>query len=684
MADKIVQVTASKIVVTNPVYSPKLVELPVPKLVVANAQPVAITTSVENLKLTGIVTNMGEGSIPNPFLFKRLNDEYTNTDVVSMQYLQTKLEQAITPDQFSRVVNYGRVFQEVQTPSDIYKIFFVNKVVATPLISVDTPALTVIKPFKDFGRLLDVPAIVLGKTLSPQVAYIQELVNLAYLKNSNETVVSGEDFRRQVDFKRSFHNTVYATDDFLGNANIDDDQTARVGKTLVNWATSIDIHKVNASKSLITPTATSEQKSFALTKPPTSQSFLSSQTSLGFAKMLSSTSTPADQFNYQTGKALTNISAVGEQHTTQVLKLLVTQAESTEQKQVNLQKPLFSNTVNSDTVIKTWQAQRQFASQTNTGTHISFGIGYRLLDNLVSSEQNQKSFEKALSTTFNPIDQINTQVDYIRSFLDLVNSTDDFFGSANIDDDQTARVGKHILNTLLPTDQHSIVSLKGLNTQYFAGEQARLQTSKVLSSTFSSTELAVYAAGKVLLSTSAAIEQQSFSTSKLLATVSTSTDTFSRIVSYNRQLTDLFITGNFVTKNINKELITPTTTTEQITTQTDFKRLLSNLINGTEQTAKISQTPKQELVLLQEQARKSTTKVLQTIVLQQEDLVQKIPKKTLLSQTNTGESIDFFKFGNRFFNEIATTNDSGVINNQGYFAESYVEPGYAGTNTNFS
>jgi hypothetical protein len=52
------------------------------------------------------------------------------------------------------------------------------------------------------------------------------------------------------------------------------------------------------------------------------------------------------------------------------------------------------------------------------------------------------------------------------------------------------------------------------------------------------------------------------------------------------------------------------------------------------------------------------------------------------STTIPGDLIN--KTVNPTYNILATTADSGLINNQGYFAGTYVIPGYVGTNTNFT
>lgn len=420
-----------------------------------------------------------------------------------------------------------------------------------------------------------------------------------------------------------------------------------------------------------------------LTKPLFSTGTLASQTKLNLGKPLASTGTFVDLARYGVQKQLSSTSVSDDQHTVRALKTLVTQFNSTDVRQANLQKQLASQTSNQDLFSRVWQAQKQFVETVPTTTLISFDTGLVLVQPLSTQEQSAKNSGKLLLTNFVSSDQISNVVDYKRSFLDFVATTDDFFGNANIDDDQTARVEKNLITWLTPVDQHSVSGVKILSTDYAAQEQAELQSTKVLQSLAEYNDTATYKVDKTLNSALAPSDQPAFNTAKPLQNSFASTDTFDRTVTFNRQPVDLVASSDVVAKTSNKNLISPAVFADQVITQTDFKRTLTSISNTTELVAKVSNLVKQELVLLPEQLRKQTAKILATGFLQQ-DLVQKTPKKVLSSQAVSSDIISFFKFGNRIFSEIATTNDSGVINNQGYFAESYVEPGYAGTNTNFS
>jgi len=59
------------------------------------------------------------------------------------------------------------------------------------------------------------------------------------------------------------------------------------------------------------------------------------------------------------------------------------------------------------------------------------------------------------------------------------------------------------------------------------------------------------------------------------------------------------------------------------------------------------------------------------------------PSKLLLSEKFALEEISTFIFTNRILEDEAQNSDSGLINNQSYFAEAYTTPGYVGSNTTF-
>jgi hypothetical protein len=251
MADKIVLITAQKPITGNYTYQPKPATAEIPKLVVAKPPEQPLVTGTENNLLAKIiVTNMGEEVFPNPQLFKRVHDYYQVNDTVTLTYRSVKFDQVAVNDTVT--LTYRSVFQELQVTSDSYKVFVVNKGVRDTAQLVDQNSKRVQKQFSNLFNTADVPQVTYGKNLLNTVSVTTELVKLAYKKAANDLVTSTDILNRTVNFNRSFADVVDATDDFFGDANIDDDQIAQVGKTLVSWLTSTDVRAVTATKILQT------------------------------------------------------------------------------------------------------------------------------------------------------------------------------------------------------------------------------------------------------------------------------------------------------------------------------------------------------------------------------------------------------------------------------------------------
>ena len=687
MADKIVLINAQKPITGNYTYLPKPAIADTPKLVVAKPTDTQVTTNIDTqLLVKVIVNNLGEEVLPNPYLFKRAQDYYIPIDTLAITFISVKLEQVNLTDQFARAVQYNRIFQNSVLAAESYTVTFGRNILESTQV-IDTPQKSVQKIFFNTSAATDTPQIRYGKGLFNQITN-NELVYVSVNKLIPEPVVSTDALTRVVDFKRSFADIADATDDFYGLTNADDDQTARVGKTLVTWLASTEVKSILMRVLKLDTASVLEQKQLWLNKPLISNLLQQDQTAASIGKILLTDFTNSDISSRNVGKVLLNTQQLIDIRQSDVFKVLASLSNTADLARFSTSKILQDNYSASDVLTRYWQAQRVFADTAQFGTGVNvevieFYIARKVNDSTTVSSQTTLNTDKILSSAYSVPDVFNRKVDYIRLFTDSFATTDDFFGAANVDDDQTARIGKNVLTWLSPAEQHSVFGLKVLNTQYFAAEQVRLRPTKVLQSAFGNTDQLSYTANKLLNSAGVTQDSQVFSVTKPLSSAFVSTDDFSRTVVYNRQPTDLSVASDVSSSLANKALTTQTTVGDVTTTQTDFKRILNSIVSNNELVASAIQAIKQDLIATPEQVRKRNTKVLAT-ELSQQDVLQKTPNKALSSQSTTSDVFTFFKFGNRVFSEIATTNDSGVINNQSYFAESYVEPGYAGTNTNFS
>ena len=754
MADKIVQVTAPKITATSVVYSPKVVDLPVPKLAVGNAQPVKITTSVENPRLSGTVTNMGEDSVPNPYLFKRLSSDYLVADTVRVTYKSTKLDLTTTSDQANVVVTFNRRFEELLAPLDNYKVFFVGKTLADTVSNEDVLQVRFQKLQQDSVSVLDPKSITLLKQL--QSAYsTSEQVNLNYQKTSLETVFAQDVFARVVNFTRNFESLADATDDFFGLANLDDDQTARFGKTLTSFSETTSEPKLAFGKLLFTDFSAQEQLAVNLTKPLNSQSSTTTQNKFALTKPTVDLATFTTQQVFTVGKILDSESVTGTQLTLLANKVVNTQTTATEvlaantlkqladpaqaqsQNKFSLVKPrtdsvefdstqTFSvaKTLNTDSSTddlvvfaankqlqdpaktqsvasiladkklvteftaqdqfsRIWQANSSFSSLTDFSSLTTFDVGRILLDTFETQSTTTVQAAKQLFSEVDLGDSFIRAVSYNRSLLDVVSSTDDFYGTANVDDDQTARFGKNVVTVLDTGDTKLFSATKVLSSQMLTDEQTVLQVQKPFSSTAQFEHQTSFSTGKNLLDLVDVPELVNKQTTKTLNTSFVPEDSVSLQASYFRTVQEQVDFGDTNLKSAFKVAVDLATLDDSFSRVVDFNRTLSSTANNTDAKSAQVTAQKQESTNATDVATKSSRKSLLDAA-NTGQLVKAAVEKGLVSQASTGEFLSFFKFGNRFFNEIVLASNPGVINNQSYFLESYAEPGYVGTNTYIS
>ena len=681
MADKIVLITAQKPITGNYTYQPKPATAEIPKLVVAKPpeQPLVVSTE-NNLLAKVIVTNMGEESIPNPELFKRVHDYYQVNDIVTLTYKSVKFDQAAVADQFSTIVQYRRVFQELQVTSDSYKVFVVTKGVRDTTQLVDQNSKRVQKQFSNLFNTADVLQVQYNKNLLNTVGVTTELVKLAYKKAADDLVTSTDILNRTVNFNRSFVDVVDATDDFFGDANIDDDQIAQVGKTLVSWLTSTDVKAVVLRVVKADVANTTDQKQAQLTKPLLSLTVSTDQAKTFAQKTLVTGYTTSDLTTQATSKSLLDVGITGDTAILLARKTLASVGVVQQQLRYAATKPLFSNFVAGDQVVIAWDIKRVFADQT-TNTHLlQFDVSKNLQSSSIAAEQKLLNFNKTLNTGYVTADVFSRTVDYVRKFTDTIDATDDFFGNANIDDDQTARVGKTRIDWVVPQEQLQFNSAKTLNTQFTRLDVLSNRLTKVLQSNSVTQDSSVLRAGKTLASAANSSDQSVKRATKTLLDTSTATDQFSRVVNYQRSFLELVDPTEVVQLTPRKVLLSPAVATDSFSRTVAYVRQLASQTSNSEHRVFDLQVNKLDTGTLTDVRAVTATKILQT-AFTRSDTVANTPKKVVAELVTSSDTVSFFKFTNRFFNEIIAAQSSGIINNQSYFAEDYVQPGYAGTNT---
>jgi hypothetical protein len=195
-----------------------------------------------------------------------------------------------------------------------------------------------------------------------------------------------------------------------------------------------------------------------------------------------------------------------------------------------------------------------------------------LLDTSTTTETKAAQVTKPLTDSYSSSDLLTRSVNFIRSFQDLVDATDDYYGAATVGDDEYASFNKNVSDILTKLD---IV---------------RFSVSTILQDIL-----------------------HNFDTSKY---------TF---------------TKPFTETTLNTETATKTTNTLQLDVTGLYNR----------------------------------------------DLAKFTPQPNKFDSIVFTDILTYLKSTANLFTDSIHLTDSGTINNQNYFASSYVTPGYAGTNVNF-
>lgn len=614
MADKLVQVGSVNITTDNYTYLPKSVDVSAPSIVVSNVTNPEITSNVDYAaKINVVTTNIGEESIPNPSLFSRRQDYYNISDIISVTYKLQKLDLVYTTDSFSRVINYSRIFQESQTTNDSYTIFNLITERRDYVFTADVFSNAYSKYTTDSIQRFDESKLTVGKLLV-DLNKLLDTATITSYKVSKDSVSTSDIYSRTVDYTRVFDDLVDATDDFYGLANLDDDQIAYFSKVLSSSLATTEIRSISLSGFKTDNLVTVDQASYDIDKVLVSTTnSIQDSAVISALKSVGSVGSIYESQKFLADKAVLDTGVAQDSDYSYYLdKILIDLSTSSDQLQKESYKVLVDSNLLSDVAATQWSAYRGYADTSITYSQQSFDISSVLTDGLLLQDLNSFIVAKTLvSTELSSTEVFIRKVDYVRQFSNFVNATDDFYGLANLDDDQVVYFGKNIVDEI------------------------------DLLTTFS------YTISKALISASSAEEQAAFNLSKSLSSELSGIADSSLVMYSSKIISDTTQTGEIFSKILNTQYA------NQISSNTVIENSISKLAESSIYFA---------------------------------DTITAVVTGKGISESIaiTDDVISFFKYGNRFFFETAAIGSSGVINNQNYFAGTYVEPGYVGTNTYIS
>jgi hypothetical protein len=236
--------------------------------------------------------------------------------------------------------------------------------------------------------------------------------------------VHASDQITQVVVTKQFEELVDSTDDFYGEANVDDDEYASFDKVLADYGTFSDaFDRLVSYIRLFTETAA-----------------LLEQVELASTKVVADQTANSELVNLDGYKVTNDQATTLETRLVEVQQVSEETATSSEQAYLATSTVYSDQATNSDEFSRFYEAVRIFTELTQTTERVE-----QLVER-VSSDQ--AGFTELVTQTVQKLslDQATTSeqqtFDFYGVYEELVDATDDFYGAANIDDDEYAAVDK--------------------------------------------------------------------------------------------------------------------------------------------------------------------------------------------------------------------------------------------------
>jgi len=426
---------------------------------------------------------------------KILLDQSTNAETINKLLNKIYLDQTLLAQQNTKLV--AKVFNDksnyiIDTNSKIYSkntldqttnsdfnIKLISKTTQDQPITSDILKSASIKIFNNSISSQDINYILTS---------LQKLDNIQTIST----------FFTIVNFIKIFSDQVDATDDFYGLANIDDDQIASFQKVIIDQITLLDqfIRQVNFYRSLSDITSGITESSSKDINPNYRDQFNTSElNSKNISKITQDQTANSEQVKFTSTKILNDqldatddfygLANIDDDQIASFQKVLADYLTgTTEYTSKNINKILLDQSTNAEIINKllnkiyldqtllaqqnTKLVEKVFNDKLNSLIDTNSKIySKNTLDQTTSSDLNIKVVQQNLvdiarsldnrlvSTSKSIVDQTQLQetINFLRVttvyYFDQVDATDDFYGLANIDDDQLASVGKVLASSTL-------------------------------------------------------------------------------------------------------------------------------------------------------------------------------------------------------------------------------------------
>lgn len=453
------------------------------------------------------------------------------------------------------------------------------------------------KFLKEIQVVGDQAALGVGKRFYEVQAITDSTTYLLFKKGSLETLFTTES--RTFTMAKQFADTVHATDDFYGNANVDDDEVmlfsktltveqqhvadvahSSIGKRATDTVSKSDVESMTFGKTRTDTATTSETKSFVISKNLTDTLHAGDEFNataltddgevMVFGKSLFDSFTQADFVSVQAEKATNDTATVGDE-------LLP----------FELGKGIADTPVTAETLA--FSSDKPLEDAVAFGDTAAMAIGRKVADRAYYGDGPNLYDTYALAYFAE---------DYVRegfpalwvykTLADTVHSTDDFYGVANADDDEVMQFGKLVSDLAASSDLIRHAANKVASDLFTIADTATIGSSKALADTVgksdtatksagktaadvvTSSEIVVRSAGKGASDSATTGEYKTFALSKALVETVAVTDDFlgnanaddDETMLLNKAVSDSFTKSDSVSKGPGKGLADTASTSE--------------------------------------------------------------------------------------------------------------------------
>lgn len=477
---------------------------------------------------------------------------------------------------FSRVVNYNRSQQETVTvtnPEPVFSIqpLFNETVNLSEFLNKDIKLLKL-----DAVNILETNFKNLDKLLPDSTVNVVSNIYKQFLTPKQDAATVSDISRLFVSFNRDFLEIIGVTDDYLGLANIDDDQYATFGKALSNSANVQELNYFLAdilkSEELGVGDGRYLKVSILKSDVSTARDIFSRQVVYRYNTLDYTNTADTIKFTAKKGIQIQAFARDLFDRTVNYIRTFTNKSNSSDKISIT-NSLLKQDLVNlADALTRTVQFNRTISNIASTNDTPYINAYKLLIDSSSVIDYTYLNTGKFFTDLVIFSDILTRVVDYNKLLSNQVGATDDYLGAANIDDDEYVTFGKvtgdlayvseinyKFINVLLDT-----IYAKALDTSY-------INTSKQLSNQFNSLDTVRINTNKVLINITTSLDNTSLTIKSSISDQSVVSDVFDRQVDYKRSALDYSNIAQFVAMQFNKFVSNQSIATDVFARQVDYK-----------------------------------------------------------------------------------------------------------------